>query len=200
MDWLKKLLEGATITDGKLDVDGLMKSIQAEFPKHAVPKDDFNGKVNELKTANQTIEELKKNNQDNEQLQTQINDYKAQVKKLQDDATNTAKTYALKDELAKEGVVDPDYVIYKAGGLEKFSFDKDGKPEKVADTIKPMRDDKSMAHLFKTQGGYDPAGGGSGGAKNPFAKETFNLTEQGKLLQSNPAQAREMAAAAGVTI
>ena len=38
------------------------------------------------------------------------------------------------------------------------------------------------------------------GFKNPFAKETFNLTEQGKLLKENPAQAKEMAAAAGITI
>ena len=29
---------------------------------------------------------------------------------------------------------------------------------------------------------------------NPFAKETFNLTEQGKMLKENPAQAQEMAA------
>ena len=36
--------------------------------------------------------------------------------------------------------------------------------------------------------------------KNPFAKETFNLTEQGKLYRENPEQARALAAAAGVTI
>lgn len=39
-----------------------------------------------------------------------------------------------------------------------------------------------------------------GGTTNPFAKETIYLTEQGRILKENPAQAKELAAAAGVTI
>lgn len=198
MDWLKTLLEGATITDGKLDVDALMKNINTEFPKHAVPKDDYNAKAKELKAANDTIKELKDANAGNEGLQSQIEDYKKQVKTLQDEAANTAKTYALKDALAKEGVTDTDYLIYKLG--DSVKYDKDNKPENLADVLKPFKEDKTMAHLFKVQGGFDPHGGGDGGTKNPFAKDTFNLTEQGKLLKENPAQARELAAAAGVTI
>ena len=42
--------------------------------------------------------------------------------------------------------------------------------------------------------------GNGGGTSNPFAKDTFNLTEQGRLLKENPAQAKEMAALAGVTL
>ena len=42
MEWLKALIEKATITDGKLDIDALMELIKAEFPKNAVPKSDFN--------------------------------------------------------------------------------------------------------------------------------------------------------------
>jgi len=37
-------------------------------------------------------------------------------------------------------------------------------------------------------------------SENPFAKETFNLTKQGELFKENPAQARELAAQAGITI
>ena len=128
MDWLKTLLEAAKITDGKLDVDALVQSIQAEFPKHAVPKehavpkDEFNSKVGELKAANKTIEDLKKANGDNAELQKQIGDYKEQVKQLQTSAANTAKTYALKEQLAKEGVLEPDYLIYKAGGIDFVAY------------------------------------------------------------------------------
>ncbi|MDY4420178.1 MAG: scaffolding protein, partial [Clostridium perfringens] len=61
MEWLRKLLEGATITEGKLDIDGLMKSINTEFPKNAVPKDKYNEVSNDLKTANKTLDTLKKN-------------------------------------------------------------------------------------------------------------------------------------------
>ena len=62
MEWLKAILEKAVITDGKLYVEATMKTINAEFPKHAVPKQDYNDKVKELTTANDTIKDLKKNN------------------------------------------------------------------------------------------------------------------------------------------
>ena len=203
MDWLKELLEKATVTDGKLDTDALMKAISAEFPKHAVPKEDFNNKVEELKTANKTIETLKKENGDNEELQKKISDYETEIKNLKKSAEDTTKTYALKEQLAKFGVLDPDYLIYKAGGIEKFTFDKDGKPVGVEEAVKPYKEDAAMAHLFKQEPKkppYNPQNGDTGGTANPFAKETFNLTEQGRLLKENPAQAKELAAAAGVTL
>ena len=115
------------------------------------------------------------------------------------DIGNTSKQYALKEQLAKSGVLDPDYLIYKAGGIDKFTFDKDNNPVGVDESIKAYREDKTMAHLFKQKAGYEPNKGGNP-TKNPFAKETFNLTEQGKMLKENPAQAKELAAAAGVTI
>ena len=98
------------------------KNLLEDFPKHAVPKDEFNSKVGELKAANKTIEDLKKANGDNAELQKQIGDYKEQVKQLQTSAANTAKTYALKEQLAKEGVLDPDYLIYKAGGIDFVAY------------------------------------------------------------------------------
>lgn len=202
MDWLKELLEKATVTDGKLDTDALMKAISAEFPKHAVPKEDFNNKVKELSTANETIANLKKENGDNEELQKKIGDYETEIKNLKKSAEDTTKTYALKEQLAKSGVLDPDYLIYKAGGLDKFTFDKDNNPVGVDDAIKPYKEDKAMAHLFKQEQKppYHPQNGGASGNTNPFAKETYNLTKQGELLKSNPEQARAMAAEAGVTI
>lgn len=204
MEWLKAILEKAEIKDGKLDVDAVMNAAQKEFPKYAVPKDDFNTKVEELKTANGTIEELKKSNGDNEELQKKIGDYEIEIKNLKKTAENTSKTYALKESLTKQGVIDPDYLIYKAGGLDKFTFDKEGKPVGVEEAVKPYKEDTTMAHLFKQEQQkpqYHPNGGSGGsGTDNPFAKDTFNLTEQGRLLKENPAQAKELAALAGVTL
>lgn len=202
MEWLNTILKGAKVTDGVLDVDALRKAIEAEFPKHAVPKQDYNDKAKELATANETIKDLKKNNADNAELQKKITDYETEISGLKTAAANTAKEYALKDKLKEAGVSDVDYIIYKQGGLDKFTFDKDGKPIGVEDILKPMQE--ASPHLFKAaggSGGYDPnAGGAGGGQKNPFAKETYNLTEQGRMLRENPAQARQMAAAAGVKI
>lgn len=204
MEWLREILEKAALTeDGKLDVDAVMKSVSAEFPKHAVPKKDYNDKVAELKTANDTISDLEKENGDNADLQTKIGEYKTEIENLKKSAETTAKTFALKEQLSKQGVLDPDYLIYKAGGIEKFTFDKEGKPVGVEDAVKPYKEDAAMAHLFKTEAKkppYNPQNGGAGGTVNPFAKETYNLTEQGRLMKENPAQAKELAAAAGVQL
>ena len=200
MDWLKAILEKASVTDGKLDVEALMKQVNAEFPKHAVPKKDFNDKAAELKAANDTIAELKKAGADNEELQKKIAGYETEIRNLKTAADNTRKEYTLKDKLKAAGVVDADYVIYKQGGLDKFSFDKDGNPIGVDDLLKPMKE--SSPHLFKAEkGGYNPAaGGGPSGATNPWMKDSYNLTEQGRIYRQDPAQARELAAAAGVKI
>ena len=201
MEWLKEILEKAVITDGKLDVEAAVKAINAEFPKHAVPKQDYNDKVKELSTASETIEDLKKNNADNAKLQQKVKDYEVETARLKTEADNTRKEYALKDKLKEAGVTDADYIIYKQGGLDKFTFDKDGKVIGLDDVLKPMRE--SSPHLFKNAGGaggYDPAGGGKPPVNNPFAKETYNLTEQGRLFKQNPEQVRQMAAAAGVKL
>lgn len=201
MEWLKEILEKAVITDGKLDVEAAVKAINAEFPKHAVPKQDYNDKVKELSTASETIKDLKKNNADNAELQQKVKDYEAETARLKTEADNTRKEYALKDKLKEAGVTDADYIIYKQGGLDKFTFDKDGKVIGLDDVLKPMRE--SSPHLFKNAGGaggYDPAGGGKPPVNNPFAKETYNLTEQGRLFKQNPEQARQMATTAGVKL
>lgn len=204
MEWLKELLEKATVTDGKINVGEIMEAVKKEFPKHAVPKNVFNDKLEELKTANETITDLKKDNADNAELQKKVGEYETEIGNLKKNATDAVRTYALKENLSKVGVLDPDYLIYKAGGLDKFTFDKENNPIGVDDVVKTYKEDESMAHLFKQESKkppYTPAGGGSGGGTtNPFAKETYNLTEQGKLLKENPEQARSMAAAAGITI
>ncbi len=199
MEWIKAILEKAVITDGKLDIEATMKAVNAEFPKHAVPKSEFNDKVKELSTANKTIEELRKASEGNEELQNKIKTYETEITNLKNAAANTQKEYALKDKLKEAGVLEPDYIIYKHGGLDKFTFDKDNNPIGVDDVLKPMKE--ASPHLFKIPGGgYTPAGGGNPPAGNPFAKDTFNLTEQGKLLKENPEQARQLAAVAGIKL
>lgn len=65
---------------------------------------------------------------------------------------------------------------------------------------------KSKPHLVKAKGngggsGYHGDGDGKGGAvTNPWKKETWNLTEQGKILTSDREKASQLAAAAGAKI
>ena len=171
-----------------------------ETIKGFVPRERFDEVNGKLKEANTTIDTLKKSNADNEELQKQVKEYKEKVTILEATAANTRKEYALKDKLKEAGVVDADYIIYKQGGIDKFTFDKEGNPVGIDDVVKPLKE--SSPHLFKAEPGadYKPAGGGTPPSRNPFAKDSFNLTEQGKLLRENPAQAKALASAAGVTI
>lgn len=74
-----------------------------------------------------------------------------------------------------------------------------GKVIGLEEQVKSLQETK--AFLFKGQEtqNYKPQDGKKI-TNNPFAKETFNLIEQGKLLRENPIQAKEMAAAAGISI
>ena len=126
--------------------------------------------------------------------------YESEIETLKTDALNTAKTYALKEQLSKAGVTDADYLIYKQGGIDKFTFDKDGKPVGVDDILKPLREDKTYSHLFAEKGGaYTPKGGSGSSDVNPWAKETFNLTKQGEIYKNNPAKAKVLMQEAGMT-
>lgn len=200
MEWIREILEKASITDGKLDVEAVITKVNAEFPKHAVTKKEFDDKVEELKTANQTIKTMKEENADNEELQKKITGYETDIKNLRKEAESTKKEYALKDSIKSAGALDADYIIFKHGGVDQFTFDKDGKPVGVDEILKPYRD--ASPHLFKAEPGadYSPKGGGNPPSNNPWAKETFNLTEQGKILTADPARAKMLAAAAGATI
>ena len=89
------------------------------------------------------------------------------------------------------------------------AYEADGQTVRVGkDGITPMTLDEwvdqqvaDAPHLFESNAGGGAAGNGSGGAgsrsaKNPFRKDTWNLTEQMKLLKSDPQFAARLKAAA----
>lgn len=200
----REFLEGLKIEGlTKEVVDQIMaehgKEVQAEQAKTTA-------KDAELSTANTTVKDL----------QGKIKEFDGvDVKKLQADAValqvkydtdikagkaaedNLRKEFALKDTLRAAGVTDPDYLIFKHGGVEKFTFDKDGKTLGLEETIAPYKE--SLAHLFaKPETKYNPSGGAGSAITNPWEKETFNLTKQGEIFKENPAQAKELMSAAGI--
>lgn len=184
----------------------VMDSIDGDF----VTKARFNEVNEENKTLKQSVadrdkqlETLKKSAGDNEELQKQIKDLqdanKAEAKKHADEMKELKLTNAIK--LAVAGKVHDEDMAAALFDRSKLVLTDDGKVAGLDEQLKTIRESKGF--LFKPDkqhSPYSPAGGGGGGHANPFAKDTFNLTEQGKMLRENPAQARELAAAAGVTI
>ena len=189
----------AAMTENKIYITGL-ENAQTRYDKLTQQKDAVDA---ELATATQTIADLKAQAEGNADLQAKITEYESQISSLKAEAATAAKTYAVTDALKAAGVIDADYLIYKHGGIDKFVFDAENKPIGIDDILKSYKEDEKYSHLFKPEqkpGGYNPNGGTGGNVKNPFAKDTLNYTEQGRLLRENPEQARALAAAAGVTI
>ena len=169
---------------------------------------DFLDNIGELSESTRTAiaEEIEKNYVplsrqqelagENQRLLDEAQQLREEVASLQKEAAARLKTEKLRHAFALQGVSDPDYLIYRKGGVENFSFDENGEPENLSSLCEDFRADPTLSHLFSRET-YVPLRGGVVSV-NPFAKETFNLTEQAKLFREDPAAAGLLAAEAGV--
>lgn len=199
----REFLEGLGLE--KEVIDKIMTENGTDIEKHKQEaekaKSDLKEVQEQLTTTTATIDELKKSVGDNEVLKGKIQEYETQINDLKTNSENTKKEFSLREKLKDAGIKDVDYLIFKHGGLEKFAFDKDGNPIGIEETINPYKE--SIPYLFetgKTKSHYEPNGGGEYKGVNPFAAETFNATEAGKLFRENPAQAKALAEAVGYKI
>lgn len=173
-------------------------------------KADLEEVKGQLKTSQEQVETLTKELKtakekagDNEELKTQLENA---IKKQKEDSE--AYNKQLKDikltNAIKLAVAGKVYDENMAAGL----FDKsqlvltdDGEVIGLNEQLEKIKQDK--AFLFKTgevKKIYNPEGGELSPGVNPFSKEHYNLTEQGKLIKNNPAQAKELALAAGINL
>lgn len=168
-------------------------------------KADYDEVKTQLDTANKTIKERDKQIEglkkvDAEALQAEITklqeENKEATKKYQSDLKDIKLTNAIK--LAIAGKVHDEDMAASLFDKSKLVLTDEGKVAGLDEQLEVIKKDKGF--LFKTDKvdtHYDPNSGGAPTGINPFAKETYNLTQQGKLLKENPAQAKELMAAAG---
>lgn len=99
--------------------------------------------------------------------------------------------------------IRPERVAYalKLADLSAVDVDDSGNPDEAA--IKAaleavLKDLPELKGAPAPQGpsGADFNGGGSAADKNPWSKEHFNLTEQGRILREDPERAKQLMAAA----
>jgi DNA repair exonuclease SbcCD ATPase subunit len=206
MDWLKEILKKAGIPEDKLD--STIADISKELPKYFIPKDKYNEAAEakkkleaDIQERDKQLEELKKAAGSNEELKKQIEtlqaenkkageEWQAKVAKMQLDfaiekALTTAKA---KNAKAVKALLDLEKV--KLDGEQLLGLD---------DQLKELQ--KSDAYLFGESGkvgsGTNPPGAGNPEA-NPWKKDSWNLTQQGKILLEDPAKATRMKAEAGI--
>lgn len=148
---------GVGITQAKADVQKL--------------EDERNDLKSKYETAETTITTLKAAESANETLQATIQSHETTIAKLQSDSDVLKKSYSLKDQLTKLGVNDPDYIIFKHGGVDKFTYNQNGEIMGLEDTIKPYKE--SIPHVFKVDAAPpvviegNPAGDGGTSDPNP---------------------------------
>ncbi len=150
MEWLQKILSNAVYgDDGKLDVEATMKKINEEAPKHVIPKEQYNGKVKELETANQTIGDLKKNNADNEELQKTIKAHEGTIKQLKADHDKEIKGMRIDAAISKVlSVNNVKHADLLAGKFdrEKLIVSDDGTVSGLDEQVKGLKE--SYEDLF----------------------------------------------------
>jgi len=206
MDWLKELLKKAGVEEGK--IDSLVADINKELPKHFIPKGKYN-EVAEAKKKLETdlqardaqLEELKKAAGTSEELKKQIETLQAENKKAKEEwETQIAKMkldFAVERALTAAKAKNPkavkallDMSKVKLDGEQLLGLD---------DQLKAIQ--QSDPYLFgdpgKVGSGTNPPGAGNPEV-NPWKKETFNLTLQGRILREDPAKAARMKAEAGI--
>lgn len=186
-----------------------VKDVKAFLDGAYIPKSRFN-EVNEEKNTlkaqvterDKQLEVLKKAGGDAESLKTKITELQEANKKALKDYEENLKKVRM-DAAIKIAIGDKAQDADIVSGLidrSKLIVGDDGKITGLSEQLSALQKDK--AFLFKTEGGaggYIPHGG-KPPVKNPFSKDSFNLTEQGKMFRENPEQARAMAAAAGVNL
>lgn len=140
-----------------------------------------------------------------------IDQLKADIKKANEDAEtykvdaekrilNIQKNAALQTALvAADADTNNIDLLISQFDMDKINLTDDGKIIGFDDIVKPIKEKRAALFIKTTRQGTKPGQSvGEGDASiNPWKKETLNLTEQGRILKSDPERARELATAAG---
>jgi predicted RNase H-like nuclease (RuvC/YqgF family) len=206
MDWLKELLKKAGIPEDKLD--SVIAEVNKTLPLYFVPKDKYNEAAEakkkleaDIQERDNQLEQLKNVAGNSEELKKQIEQLQAENKK------------ASEEWQAKMAQMQLDFTIEKALAAAKAKNIKAVKALLDMDKVKLDGDQllgideqlkalqQSDPYLFGESGkvgsGTNPPGAGTGEV-NPWKKDSWNLTQQGKILREDPAKATRMKAEAGV--
>lgn len=148
----------------------------------------------QIKTNEKTIETLKKDNKDNETLQQTITTHESTIETLK--TTYESKIKGMRIEAAIQAKLTdakhPDLLVGKFDKT-KLSLSEDGSQvfgiDEQLTAIKETYKDLFVVDVK----GREPnnKGGSPAGGKNPWSKDHFNLTEQGKILRENPELAKQ---------
>lgn len=97
---------------------------------------------------------------------------------------------------ARVGIDDDGFFVKDPRG--DMAFSSGGKKMSVRELVESLRETQKALFLPTVGGGARGGNAPRNGIKNPWSKEAFNITEQGRIMKENPDLAAQMKAAAGI--
>lgn len=198
MEWLKEIL---TAEDFK--AEEAEEKIKKELPKYFIPKEKFNA-VNEkvksleaqLGERDDQLSDLKKKVKDNSELTAQIETLQNENKKVKEESeakiTNQKFDFELELKL-RDYKVKNVKAVKALLDIKKLKLNDDETFTGLEEQITKLKEtDEYLFGDTTVSGTGEPklTGKDDYKGKNPWSKETFNLTEQGKILKENPELAK----------
>ena len=201
MKWLRELLEKAEVRDGKIDVDGIMKRVEAEFSKNAVNIEEFNLFKEKLLQAEKDIENRDKQLEalkkvDVEKLREEIaklqQENKANKEKGEADIKQMQISHAVDMAIVKANVKGDKAIAAVKALLSLENVELDGNSVKgLNKQIEELKADSSVGVLFGGDDngvrltGVKPAESGDGLPQNKSV-DSMNYEELCAYMEANP--------------
>lgn len=184
---LDRIDELEAAAGGKLDETKINEMVETRLRSRVAPIERENKQLKaDLAERDTTIQEFQS---------------KERTRKITDITRAAAKKAGVRDEAIDDAIMYAERLFEVNEGNEVVSRDGVG----ITPGISPevwLTDQRSVkTHWFPESKGSGARGGDGGGfGNNPFSKEHWNMTEQGRLVQTDRAKAEQMAKAAGTTI
>ena len=176
------------------------KDVDLVDSSNYVDKNKFDTLEEQLKTANTTINDLKKDNKDNKDLQVKVTDYEKKLEDYEKQIKDMQFNYALEGALTSANVRNTkavkallDLENVKIDGETILGLKEQLESLKESDSYLFVEEQKPQFSGVQPADGTKPSPG-----YNPWKKESFNLTDQGKIFKENPDLAKSLMSQAGV--
>ena len=161
------------------------ENIDVRYGKLKLDRDDLKEK---LGTADKTIEDLKNANKDNETLQATIKAHEKTIATMKLDYDTKIRDMSINTAIQSK-LTETKYADLLSGKFDrsKLSVSEDGTVLGIDEQLTAIKE--TYKDLFTpVVTGKEPYNKekNPSGIKNPWSKEHFNLTEQGKMLKENP--------------
>lgn len=157
MEWIKALIEKHT-KDGQLDQEELIKDINKEFPKYAVPKEQYNTLAETKKKLDEGIAERDKQLEELKKIDAE--GLKAEIERLQEENKAATEKYEaeLKDiqlanaiKLAVAGKVHDEDIVSQLIKKDELVLSEDGKVIGLDEQINSLKETKGFLFIEEKQ-------------------------------------------------